>query len=81
MMLAEKKTLSLEALEAQTALELPSREMPLITLVIVDLVDIRDITITVRNVNVAAQICAALGGVLVDDSPPTLTCDLDLTNN
>ncbi len=80
-MLTEKKALSFEELDAQTALELPSRELPLITLVLVDLVDIGDVTVTVRNVQVAAQICAALGGVLVDNSPPTVVCDLDLTNN
>ena len=75
-----KRTLSMEELEAQTALELPNREMPLVTLVLVDLIDIGDVTVTVRNVNVAAQICAALGGVLVDNSPPSLVCDLDITN-
>ena len=75
-----KRTLSMEELEAQTALELPNREMPLVTLVLVDLIDIGDVTVTVRNVNVAAQVCAALGGVLVDNSPPTLVCDLDITN-
>ena len=76
-MLAEKKMLSLEALETQTALELPSREMPLITLILVDLVDVGDITITVRNVNVAAQICAAIGGVLSSQSAAVLVCDVD----
>jgi hypothetical protein len=70
----------MEELEAQTALELPNREMPLVTLVLVDLIDIGDVTVTVRNVNVAAQVCAALGGVLVDNSPPSLVCDLDITN-
>ncbi len=64
-----KRTLSMEHLEAQTALELPNREMPLVTLVLVDLIDIGDVTITVRNVNVAAQICAAVGGILTVDSP------------
>ncbi len=66
-MLAEKKALSFEELEAQTALELPNREMPLITLVIVDLIDVGDITIRVRDVNVAAQICAALGGAFTGE--------------
>ena len=76
-MLAEKKTLNHDALEAQTALELPSREMPLITLVLVDLVDIRDITITVRDVNVAAQICAAVGGVITSQTAAVVVCDVD----
>ena len=68
-MLMEKKALSFEELDAQTALELPNREMPLITLVLIDLVDIRNIDITVRDINVAAQICAAVGGILTADSP------------
>jgi hypothetical protein len=78
-MLMEKKTLNFEELDAQTALELPSREMPLITLVLVDLVDIGDVTITVRNINVAAQICAAVGGILTFDSPTdqVVECTVD----
>ena len=69
----EKKLLSMEELEAQTALELPSREMPaLLTLVIVDLIDVGDITITVQNIRVAAVICAALGGVLTGQGTATL---------
>ena len=76
-MLAEKKMLNLEALEAQTALELPTREMPLITLVLVDLIDIGDVTITVRDVNVAATICAAVGGVITDQTAAVVVCDVD----
>jgi hypothetical protein len=67
----------MEQLEAQTALELPNREMPLVTLVLVDLVDIGDITITVRNVNVAATICAAVGGVITDQTTAVVVCDVD----
>jgi hypothetical protein len=69
----------MEELETQTALELPSREMPLITLVLVDLIDIGDVTITVRDVNVAAQICAAVGGILTVDSPTDQVVECTVT--
>lgn len=57
-MLANKKALSFEELEAQTALELPRRELPLVTVVITNLLNNNVVEITVRNVDVAAQICA-----------------------
>ena len=59
-MLLQKQALSLEELDSEVALELPDRETMQVVVVITNL--IRDITVTidVRNVNVAAQICAAL---------------------
>ncbi len=51
-----KKVLSLEEIEAQTALELPNRDMmALITAVVVanDVIDIKD-------VNVAANVCGVI---------------------
>jgi hypothetical protein len=52
-----KKTLTLEALESETALELPNRDMFLVTVVIANsLNDVIDVD--VRNVNVAVQVCA-----------------------
>lgn len=59
-MLAEARMLNLETIEAQTAMELPDRES-LVTVIIgcigvcVGSIRIRDI-----NVNVAAQVCAAV---------------------
>lgn len=48
----EKKALSPELLEAQTAMELPDREMmALLVVVATDVVDI-------RNVDVSANLCA-----------------------
>ena len=65
-MLAEKKMLSLEALEAQTALELPERETPVL-LLITCLVCIGNVNIRLRieDVNVAAQVCAAVDAIQV----------------
>ena len=66
-MLAEKRPLSLEELEAQTALELPERETP-VTVVIgclalcVGQIIIRDV-----EVDVAATICAAVSAITVDN--------------
>ena len=51
----EKKVLSPEVLEGQTALELPDREMmALVTIVIGNVNVLREVEITVRNVDVAA---------------------------
>jgi hypothetical protein len=65
-MLAEKKTLSLQALEAQTALELPERETPVLVL-LTCLVCIGNVTVKLRieDVNVAAQVCAAVDAIQV----------------
>ena len=59
-MLAEKKALSLEELEAQAAFELPDRDMMLVTIVITNVLNNVTVDIDVRNIDIAAQICAAL---------------------
>ena len=50
-MLAEKKALSVEEIEAQTALELPDRELMLVTVIV-------PINVNIRDVDVAAQVCS-----------------------
>jgi hypothetical protein len=70
-MLTAKRALSVEELDAQTAVELPERETMLVTVVIGNLLSGNTVTIDVRNVNVAAQICAA---VLAQDTP--VTCEI-----
>lgn len=70
-MLLEKKALSAKDLEAQTAFELPTREMPLVTVVITNLLNNNTVSIDVRNVDVAAQICA---NALSNNS--NVTCDI-----
>ncbi len=56
----EKKTLSLEEIEAQTAMELPDREM--MALIDITIVTGDVVTIELRNVSVAAaaNICAQI---------------------
>ena len=58
--LVEKPLLSLEELEAQTAFELPPRETPATVVVNCLAVCVGQIQIRNVNVNVAAQICAAV---------------------
>ena len=69
-----KKTLSIAELDSQTALELPNRDLMLVTVVITNLLNNNTVEIDVRNIQVAAQVCAA---VL---SSGVLTCEFDATN-
>ena len=69
-MLLEKKPLSFEDLEVQTALELPTREMMLVTVVITNVLNNLSIDVNVEDIQVALQICAVINDVnaiLVDD--------------
>jgi hypothetical protein len=59
-MLVEKKMLSDIDLDSQVALELPDREMLLVTVVITNLLNNLRVEIDVRNLDIAAQICAAV---------------------
>ena len=81
-MLLEKKALSLEDIEAQSALELPDREMMLVTVVITNVLNNLTVEVDVRNVNVAVQVCAAvnlLNTILVGGD--FLTCTFDGPGN
>jgi hypothetical protein len=59
-MLVEKRVLSDADLASEVALELPDREMLLITVIITNLLNNNTVEITVRDVNVGASICAAI---------------------
>ena len=61
-MLLEKQPLSIEELEAQTAFELPERDMTLVTVVITNLLNNNTVTVTLRNIDVAVQLCANVIG-------------------
>ncbi len=80
-MLTEKKALSLEDLEAQTALELPDREMMLVTVVITNVLNNLSIEVDVRNVNVAIQVCAIVNLLNTILDGDTLTCTFDGPGN
>jgi hypothetical protein len=74
-MLLEKRALSLEEIEGQTALELPDREMMLVTIVITNLLNNLSVDVDVRNNNVAVQVCAVINA-LNQNIGTSLTCDI-----
>lgn len=66
-MVLEKKTLSLDELESQSALVLPDRELMapvgqlgLINVVITNLLNDLSVDVDVRNIAVAVQVCAVV---------------------
>jgi hypothetical protein len=76
-MLLEKQTLSMEELEDQAALELPNRDMMLVTVIITNLLNNLSIDVDVRNNKVAVQVCAVVN--LLSTILPTgntLTCEI-----
>lgn len=74
-MLLEKRAITTDELEAQAALELPSRDMMLVTVVITNVLNNLSIDVDVKNNNVAVQVCAvvtALSAIVGNE----LTCDI-----
>jgi hypothetical protein len=64
-MLLEKRPLNINDIEAQTAFELPERETPTVAVVIGCLVGCGSpITVVVKDVNVATQVCAQVNDVI-----------------
>ena len=55
-----KKLVTLDQLNAQAALELPDREMLLVTVVVNNVLNNLSIDVDVRNVNVGVQVCAVV---------------------
>ena len=79
MLTLEKKTLTLADIDAQTALELPSREtLALVTVVITNVLNNLHIEIPVRNNNVGLQICAVVNAITANNMA-TLTCTVNQT--
>ena len=75
-MLLEKKRLTLDDLDAQTALELPEREMmALVTVIITNLLNNLSVDVDVRNNNVAVQVCAVVTALSSLVSTP-LSCEI-----
>ena len=76
-MLLEKERLTLDELEAQAALELPNRDMMLVTVVINNVLNGLHIDVDVRNVNVAVQVCAVVNLINTIIAPDAaLTCTI-----
>jgi hypothetical protein len=76
-----KKALTADYLDTQAVMELPNRDMLLVTVVITNLLNNLSVDVDVRNINVAVQVCAAVEAlttsVLTVDS---LTCDIQARN-
>jgi hypothetical protein len=75
-MLGEKRKFSFADVEAQSAFELPDREMMLITVVITNVLNNLSVDVDVSKINIAVQVCAAVNAIntiLVGDS---LTCQI-----
>ena len=70
-MLAQKPVLSLDELDAKFATELPQRDTMLVTIVITNLLNNNEVDITLRNIDVALQVCAV---ALANN--PNLTCEI-----
>ena len=77
MLLEEKRPLTVEELERQAALELPERDMmALINIIVFDVIDggvLNNLTIEVKNNNVAVQVCAVVN-LLSSTAPLELSC-------
>ena len=72
-----KTPVTLDHLNAQAALELPDREMLLVTIVIANVLSGNDVDIDVRNVNVGVQVCAAVNLInSIVDASNQLTCTI-----
>jgi hypothetical protein len=75
----DKRVLSTAELERQAAFELPDRDMmALINIIIFDVIDggvLNNLTIEVKNNNVAAQICAVVN-LLSATAPLELSCEV-----
>ena len=73
-MVLEKRPLSMDELDAQTALELPERDMmALVTIVITNVLNNLSVDVDVKNNNVAVQVCAIVN-VLNSTIGTNLTC-------
>lgn len=72
-----KNAITIDQLEAETALTLPDREMLLVTVVIgtIDILNDNEVTVNVTNNKVAIQVCAIVEAIntnLLD--APALSC-------
>jgi hypothetical protein len=79
-MILEKKRLTLQAMESQTALELPYRHMlSLVNVTIRNVLNGFHVRVTVTNNNVAVQVCAAVQAINTIIAPTRLTCRIAQT--
>jgi hypothetical protein len=76
----EKKRLTIDAMDAQTAVELPRRQMlALVNVIIRNVLNGLHIRVTVTNNNVAVQVCAVVQALNSIILPTRLTCAIRQT--
>ena len=73
-MFAEKKVLTFEEIETQSALELPQRMLPLITVVITNVLNGLSVSIPIQNNKVGVQVCAVVNALNTILDGDRLTC-------
>jgi len=79
-MIPEKKRLTLQAMESQTALELPCRHMlSLVNVTIRNVLNGLHVRVTVTNNNVAVQVCGAVQAINNIIAPTRLNCRIAQT--
>jgi hypothetical protein len=72
-----KKMLTAEHLDTQSVMELPNRDMLLVTVVINNVLNNLSIDVDVRNISVAVQVCAVVEAIDTDLlGGNVLTCDV-----
>jgi hypothetical protein len=71
-----KTPVTLDQLNAQAAMELPDREMLLITVVVNNVLNNLSIDVDVRNVNIGVQVCAVVNLLNTILDGDRLTCTL-----
>ena len=73
----EKKRLTPQAIESQTAVELPRRQMlALVNVVIKNVLNGLHIRVNVENNNVGVQVCAVVQLINTIIAPTRLTCQV-----
>jgi hypothetical protein len=73
-MLSEKRKFSFVDVDAQSAFELPDREMMLITVVITNVLNNLSVDVDVKNIKLAVQVCAAVNAINTILVGESLTC-------
>ena len=75
-MLLEKRALTLDEIDAQAALELPARDLMLVTVVITNVLNNLTVDIDVRNNKIAVQVCAIVDLLNVLLGQQTFDCEI-----
>ena len=74
-MMLQKQRLTMQAMDAQTAIELPHRHMlALVNVTIRNVLNGLHVKVNVNNNNVAVQVCAAVQAINGIIAPTRLTC-------